>query len=242
MVDVGKHIWRSSCPTQLLKQGHQAIASCVQVAFEYVQGWSLHQIPEELGYPFRKKVFHDVQSLLCVSVCPLPVTGHHWEHPGSTLFASSLQIFILTDDFPPRLLFPRLNSHSFLSLSSSLRCSRFLIIFLALCWTLSSKSVFCFYWKIRNWTQHTRCGLTRSEEGKNHLPSPAVTPPSAAQHAVCLPWQKATWLLQVLLVSTRHQGCFLQSCFVVFGLFALQEQWFSRRYMTRIYNRNIYHE
>lgn len=88
-----------------------------------------------------------------------------------------------------------------LCLSSSLRCSRPLIFFIALCWTHSSKS----------------------EEGKSHLPALAVTSPSAAQRAVCLPWHKGTWLLCVLLVYTRHPGSFLQSCFVVFGFFSPQQ-------------------
>lgn len=54
----------------------------------------------------------------------------------------------------------RLNSLRSLSLASSERCSRPLIMFIAFHWTLASSSLSLFNWEALNWTQ---CGLTRTE-------------------------------------------------------------------------------
>jgi len=64
---VGRHIWRSSGPSTLLKQGHlEPVAQDhIQMAFEYLQGWKLHnplgQPVPVFSNPRRKKVFPDVQ-------------------------------------------------------------------------------------------------------------------------------------------------------------------------------------
>lgn len=44
MVEVGRNLWRSTCPTLLLKQDHpEPVAQDhAQLAFEYPQGWRLH--------------------------------------------------------------------------------------------------------------------------------------------------------------------------------------------------------
>jgi len=46
VVEVGRDLQRSSGPTLLLKQGHlkPVAQDCVQVAFEYLQGWRLHNL------------------------------------------------------------------------------------------------------------------------------------------------------------------------------------------------------
>jgi len=41
------------------------------------------------------------------------------------------------------------------------------IISAALHWTLSSISMPLFYWGAQNWTQHSRCGLTSTEQRRN---------------------------------------------------------------------------
>ena len=67
MVEAGRDLWRSSGPTPLLKQGHlgQVASDHVQIAFEYLQGWRLHNLSGQpvpvLGHPHSKKVFPDVQ-------------------------------------------------------------------------------------------------------------------------------------------------------------------------------------
>jgi len=42
--EVGSDLWRSSCATYLLMQSHLEVVAKdhVQIAFEYLQGWRLH--------------------------------------------------------------------------------------------------------------------------------------------------------------------------------------------------------
>ena len=68
--DLVQHPW--------LEQGHleQFAQDHVQKAFEYLQGWRLHNLSGQpmlvLGHPHSKKVFPDVRGkLLCFSLCPL---------------------------------------------------------------------------------------------------------------------------------------------------------------------------
>lgn len=59
------------------------------------------------------------------------------------------------------LLFPGLNSPSSLSISScQIRASLF-ITFIALSWTHSNKPMYFFCWGAQNWTQNSRCSLTK---------------------------------------------------------------------------------
>ena len=66
MVEVGRDLWRSFGPTPLLKQGHvEGVAQdCVQMAFEYLQGWRLHNLSGQpvpvLSHPHSEKVFPGV--------------------------------------------------------------------------------------------------------------------------------------------------------------------------------------
>lgn len=87
MVEVGRDLWRSSCPALLLKQGHlEPVAQDhVQMAFEYLQGWRLDNFSGQpvpvLGHPYSEKVFPDVQTeppvFQSVPITSGPVTGHH---------------------------------------------------------------------------------------------------------------------------------------------------------------------
>lgn len=71
------------------------------MAFADLQEWRLHQptgqLMPVLSQPHSKKVFPDVQKELPVlQLVPTdsgPVTGHHEEEPGATLFALSLHVF-----------------------------------------------------------------------------------------------------------------------------------------------------
>ena len=81
MVEVGGDLWRSFGPTPLLKQGHQEplAQNHVQMTFAYVQGWRLHNLPEQpvpvLGHPHNEKVFPDVQREPPVVQCPVTSGG-----------------------------------------------------------------------------------------------------------------------------------------------------------------------
>ena len=84
-----------------------------------------------------------------VPIASLPVTGHHWEEPGCVCFTPSHRISInfgmIHTHTPQSLLFSRLSSPSCVSPFSPKRCSRPLIIFVALCWTRSCRSMCFFY-------------------------------------------------------------------------------------------------
>ena len=87
MVEVGRHLQRSSGPSPLLKQGHlqPAAQDHVQVAFEYLQGWRIHSLPGQpvpvLGHSYSKKVFPNAQReplvFQFVPTASGPVTGQH---------------------------------------------------------------------------------------------------------------------------------------------------------------------
>jgi len=70
-----------------------------------------------------------------------PVTRHHSKEPRYILFAPSLQVFMHFKKIPLRLVFSRLKSPSFLSLSSYVMCSRPFAIFVALHRSLSIMSM-----------------------------------------------------------------------------------------------------
>ena len=120
----GKGPLKVTWSNPLHKQGHlEPVAQdCVQSAFEYLQGWRLHNLPKQPVTLTVKTVVPDVQSQLpvfqFVPIASGPGTGHHWEEPHFFLFAPSLQVLLYIDNIPLSLLFSRLNSSSSLSLSS----------------------------------------------------------------------------------------------------------------------------
>lgn len=67
---------------------------------------------------------------------------------------------------------------------------------------LTPVATFLLHWGAQNWTQDSRCGLTRGE-GKDHL-LPAGNNPNASQGS-CLCWK--CWLM-FNLVSIRTPMCF----------------------------------
>jgi len=161
LVEYGRDIWKSSGPNPFLKQGHLEPAAQDHVlAFEYLQGWRLHNHPGQpvlvLRHRHSEKGFPDVQREPLVfwflAIATGPVTGHHWEEPGSVLFAPSLQVFIQTDEILPSLLFSRLNSASSPSLSSHRDAPGPLPSAWPFYWTLSSSFVSILYWAAQKWT------------------------------------------------------------------------------------------
>jgi len=81
MFEIGKDLWRSSCPTALLKQHHlEPVAQgYVQMAFKYLYGSRLYnqsvQAVPMISHPMRvKKIFLIFRwHFLCFSLCPLPL-------------------------------------------------------------------------------------------------------------------------------------------------------------------------
>jgi len=111
MVEVGRDLWRSSCPTHLLKQGHLETVTQdhVQTAFEYLQGGRL-QPPSSATCvsacsPSEWKSFPNIQTqppvFQFVRNASGLVAGHRYKECGALLFALSLQVFICLDKIPP---------------------------------------------------------------------------------------------------------------------------------------------
>jgi len=111
MVEAGRHFWRSSGPISLLHQGHlEPVAQDhVQTAFEYLQGWRLHNLSgqpvPQPRHPHSEKVFPDVQTepsaFQLLPIASGPVPRHDQDEPGSVLFAPSFQVFIYIKNIPP---------------------------------------------------------------------------------------------------------------------------------------------
>jgi len=145
MVEDGRDFWKSPCPTPQLSQGHQEALAWALSRRICISPWRETSQPLWAVTLTVNKVFPDVQTaphvfqLLPIASCP--GTGHQRKEPGSVFFAPSLQTHIHIAKIPPSLLFSRLNSPRSLSLSSYVRCSSPLIIFVVLCWTLSSMSM-----------------------------------------------------------------------------------------------------
>ena len=93
MVEVGRDLWRSSCPI-LPAQAGPSRASCqdrVQIAFEYLQGWRLHTISFHKvifkGYDLRGRLTrnrawgkgpHSLSA--CCQLCTLGLRMEHWSY------------------------------------------------------------------------------------------------------------------------------------------------------------------
>lgn len=89
--------------------------------------------------------------------------AHDQEEPWSYLLMSSFLILQTLLKSPFSLLSSRLNSPSSLRLSSWMRYSSTLLIFVAFFWTCSRSSLSPLYWGAQNWSQHSRWRLTRAE-------------------------------------------------------------------------------
>ena len=161
MVVVGRALWRSSGLSPLFQQGHlEPVARVhVQIAFEYLHGWKLYNLPGHpvlvLGHRHGKKCLLMFRgNLLYFSLCPLAVV----------LSLSTMEKSLAPSSLHPpfRYLLTLMRPHwafsspdrtvPALSLSSVERCSRPLIIFMALHWTLSSMSMSLLHWRAHSWT------------------------------------------------------------------------------------------
>jgi len=110
MVEIGRNLWRSSGPTPRSKQCHlESVAEdCVQMAFESVQAWNLHNLPGQPVPVFShlhkaEKCFTKLKSVpvfLFLPAASCPATGHYWKEPGSAHFAPSLPVLIYINKIP----------------------------------------------------------------------------------------------------------------------------------------------
>ena len=177
MAKVGSGIPRWSSPMHLLKQG-RLWEDSVQLGFEFIHGWRLHNLSGKpvsvFDHPLSWSVllcsdgiFH--VSFLAVASCP--VAGHHWEEPA----LSSLHPLIryLKTFIRFLLSFSRLNSLTSLSLSSYEKCPDLFIILLALHWTQFSKSRSVLYCGAQKWTHCSRCLTSAEWRGRITFPQSA---------------------------------------------------------------------
>lgn len=139
MAEVERDLQSSSGPISSLQQIAQVH---VRTAHECLQGWRLYHIPGQPGpvpgHPHSFWMFRGNCPFQYVPFASGLVTGHHWNELGFVLCVPSLRVFLRIEKIPLNLLFSRRNSSSSFSLSSQKRCSDPFIIFMSLCWTLSS--------------------------------------------------------------------------------------------------------
>jgi len=103
-------------------------------------------------------VFWFVPIVLCT------VTGHHCKESGIILLIHTPLKFLSVDEIlsqPPFLLVEQSQVFQPFLAQQMLQA---LIIFMALSWTLSSSSLSFMNSEAQNWTQCSRCGLTRAEQ------------------------------------------------------------------------------
>jgi len=170
MAEFGRDPWRSSGPTLLLKQDHQepGAQDHVQMAFECLQGGRLHNLSGQplaiLGHTHRvKKYFLMFRwTLLCFSLCPLPVVLSLGTTERSLALSASqppCRYLYTLRRCPLIRLFSRLNSPSSLSPAAQETWSCCLVIFMAICWMLFSMSMSALCWGAQNWTPYSRYNL-----------------------------------------------------------------------------------
>ena len=95
-----------------------------------------------------------------LSVAPCPVAALLQKEPSPNN-STPFRYLQTVQRRPLSPLFSRLNRT--LCLPLYWRCSRPFIIFVALCCTLSRRSLSSLNWGAQNWTQCSRCGLTQAE-------------------------------------------------------------------------------
>jgi len=141
-----------------------------QVGLEYLQRRLLHLSGQPVPVFWHShskeippRVHMDLPVFQFLPVAPCPTTTHHQKEPSpNNLTPFRYLQTVLRCPLSP--LFSRLNSPRTLSLPSYGRCSRPCIILVALCCTLSRRSLSSLNWGAQNWTQCSRCGLKGAEQ------------------------------------------------------------------------------
>ena len=176
-------------------EGHleQSAQEHVQTDFDYLQGCRLHGFSGQpvpvISHFHSKKAFPDIWAEpLVFQFVPIdsgPVTGHHWKESGSTLLAPSLQVFIYTDEIPPK---PFLFQAELSQFFQPFLIGEMLHFYNHLHWTLSNMSM-------------------------SYLPQPASNTLSTAQDTtgLFLPWGHvagacSTWCPHVWCCSSPGTG------------------------------------
>lgn len=137
MFEVGRHLYKPSSPNTLLKRAQllQVAQDYAQMGFEYLQAGRPHNLPGKpvpvFGHPHSKKT-----TFLIFRICAHRFLRCEWaplRRAWLCLLYSSHLVFIHINKTPLSHLFCRLISLTSLSLSTYVRCSSTLTIFVALC-------------------------------------------------------------------------------------------------------------
>lgn len=85
MAEVGRHVWRLSSPSLLVKQGQleQVAQGSVQSGFQYLQGLRLHSLSVQPAPEFNHPLSKNVYFLCLCGICCISVHAHcllflHW--------------------------------------------------------------------------------------------------------------------------------------------------------------------
>ncbi|KAK4821027.1 hypothetical protein QYF61_012113 [Mycteria americana] len=144
MVWVGRDLTDHPVPTPCHGQGHlppdQVAQSPIQPGLEHCQGWGIRSFSGQ-PVPFK-------------AITPRPITTCPCKESLSSLLGGPFRYCKAARRCPHSLLFRRLNNPSSPSLSSQERCSSPLIIFMALLWTCSNRSMSFLCWGPQSWTQY----------------------------------------------------------------------------------------
>lgn len=153
--------------------------SC-QSGFEYLHRWRAYNLSISL---FQHLITVTVKEFSVLNfmgfiLCQLPpvvLLGITEKSLApSSPFPSIRYVYILITN-----PFFMVNSPSSFSLSSYKWCFSPLMTFVALCWTHSSKSIFCLFWGVQNWTQYSDVLLMVSRDEGSSLDLLATLPNSA---------------------------------------------------------------
>lgn len=150
MAAVGRDCWRFSSPTPLFQQGH--LNSAAPDGFWVSPRMETPQPPlatcASAQSPLQwKSVSLCSEGASCISVSALCFWPCHWEVPAPSSLHPCFRCLYTLVRHPLGLLFSKMKSLSSLSFSLCNICSSPFIIFVALCWTLSSMSTFLSYWE-----------------------------------------------------------------------------------------------
>lgn len=123
--------------------------------------------------PFTKYFLVFRWTLLCLRLCPLPLVRLRGNAENILAFFSLHLPFRYL--YTHKITVWTFSSPSWRVLAFSAlphRCSSLCIILVTHCWTCSSSFLSLLCWEAQNWTQHFRCGLTRSWlRQKDYLPN-----------------------------------------------------------------------
>lgn len=165
-----------------------------------------------LGHCDRKKkdffylCFNGISCISSYTALPLVLSLGYWEDSGSLFCTSIHQVFMYIGIRSPRAF-----SHQALQLQlavppcMSVGCFNPLVVFVALCWICSRKSMSALYGETQACTQHSRCGLTRAAQTARIASLGLLaTLPNTAQAAASLHCHRGTFLAHGQLAAHQY--------------------------------------